>query len=287
MANVYFAQPLLVTLGRDFSISTATLGAVVTLTQIGYGLGLFFLVPLGDMLDRRRLIVAQLLLLAVALTAVGTADYRGAPARGPRRCGAARGGHPDVGGLRRVPRPTRGARTGRRPGDQRCGHRHPARPHRIRPPGRPRRLALRLPLFGGSHLRARPGTPPRCCRPATVARQRPGRTGNCCAPPSRCSRASASFGAGPARPADLRRLQHSVEQRRAAAQRTPALLVPHRNRSVRTGRSRGRPRCHRGRPPERPRASPSEPPASAWPCSPSPGCPWPSPGTRSGRWRSA
>ncbi len=73
VANVYFAQPLLVTLGRDFSIGTATLGAVVTLTQIGYGLGLFLLVPLGDLLDRRRLIVAQLLLLALALTAVGAA----------------------------------------------------------------------------------------------------------------------------------------------------------------------------------------------------------------------
>lgn len=73
VANVYFAQPLLVTLGRDFSIGTATVGAVVTLTQIGYGLGLLFLVPLGDLLDRRRLIVVQLLLLATALTAVGTA----------------------------------------------------------------------------------------------------------------------------------------------------------------------------------------------------------------------
>jgi predicted MFS family arabinose efflux permease len=73
VANVYFAQPLLVTLGHDFSIGTATIGAVVTLTQIGYGLGLFFLVPLGDMLDRRRLVVAQLVLLVAALTAVGTA----------------------------------------------------------------------------------------------------------------------------------------------------------------------------------------------------------------------
>ncbi|MDV3127327.1 MFS transporter [Mycobacterium sp. 21AC1] len=73
VANVYFAQPLLATLGREFSLGTATVGAVVTVTQIGYGVGLFFLVPLGDMLDRRRLIVAQLLLLAMALTAVGTA----------------------------------------------------------------------------------------------------------------------------------------------------------------------------------------------------------------------
>lgn len=75
VANVYFAQPLLATLGREFSIGTATVGAVVTVTQIGYGIGLFFLVPLGDMLDRRRLVVAQLLLLAVALAAVGTAGY--------------------------------------------------------------------------------------------------------------------------------------------------------------------------------------------------------------------
>lgn len=73
VANVYFAQPLLATLGHEFSLGTATVGAVVTVTQIGYGIGLFFLVPLGDMLDRRRLIVAQLLLLAMALTAVGTA----------------------------------------------------------------------------------------------------------------------------------------------------------------------------------------------------------------------
>ncbi|MEV7683121.1 MFS transporter [Streptomyces sp. NPDC088341] len=73
VANVYFAQPLLVTLGHDFAMSPAALGAVVTLTQIGYGLGLFFLVPLGDLVDRRRLISVQLLLLAAALTLVGTA----------------------------------------------------------------------------------------------------------------------------------------------------------------------------------------------------------------------
>ncbi|GAA1294676.1 MFS transporter [Planotetraspora silvatica] len=77
VSNVYFAQPLLVTLGQDFAISAATLGAVVTLTQIGYGLGLFFVVPLGDLVDRRHLIVTQLLVLAAASTVVGTAT--GAP----------------------------------------------------------------------------------------------------------------------------------------------------------------------------------------------------------------
>ncbi|GAA3486931.1 MFS transporter [Streptomyces cremeus] len=73
VANVYFAQPLLVTMGHDLAMSPALVGSVVTLTHVGYGLGLFFLVPLGDVADRRRLIVAQLLLLVVALTAVATA----------------------------------------------------------------------------------------------------------------------------------------------------------------------------------------------------------------------
>ncbi|WP_084517392.1 MFS transporter [Microtetraspora niveoalba] len=73
VANVYFAHPLLVTLGRTFAIGEGAVGAVVTLTQIGYGLGLFLLVPLGDLVDRRRLVVTQSLLLAAALVAVGTA----------------------------------------------------------------------------------------------------------------------------------------------------------------------------------------------------------------------
>lgn len=73
VANVYFSQPLLVTMGHDLAMSPALVGSVVTLTHVGYGLGLFFLVPLGDMADRRRLIVTQLLLLVAALTVVATA----------------------------------------------------------------------------------------------------------------------------------------------------------------------------------------------------------------------
>ncbi|MFJ9179168.1 MFS transporter [Streptomyces sp. NPDC102360] len=72
VANVYFSQPLLVTMGQELAMSPALVGSVVTVTQIGYGLGLFFLVPLGDMTDRRRLIVAQLLLLVLALAVVAT-----------------------------------------------------------------------------------------------------------------------------------------------------------------------------------------------------------------------
>lgn len=73
VANVYFSQPLLVTMGHDLGMSPALVGSVVTLTHVGYGLGLFFLVPLGDVADRRRLIVAQLLLLVVALAVVAAA----------------------------------------------------------------------------------------------------------------------------------------------------------------------------------------------------------------------
>ncbi|MEU8542056.1 MFS transporter [Streptomyces sp. NPDC048717] len=73
VANVYFAQPLLVTMGHDLGLSPALVGGVITLTQIGYGLGLFFLVPLGDMVDRRRLVVGQLLLMVGALAVVVTA----------------------------------------------------------------------------------------------------------------------------------------------------------------------------------------------------------------------
>nr|WP_031058236.1 MFS transporter [Streptomyces ochraceiscleroticus] len=73
VANVYFSQPLLVTMGHDLAMSPALVGSVVTLTHVGYGLGLFFLVPLGDVADRRRLIVAQLLLLVGALAVVAAA----------------------------------------------------------------------------------------------------------------------------------------------------------------------------------------------------------------------
>ncbi|MBN3821206.1 MFS transporter, partial [Paraburkholderia sp. Se-20369] len=57
VANVYFDQPLLDLMARDFGISHAAIGIVITVTQIGYGAGLLFVVPLGDLLDRRRLIV--------------------------------------------------------------------------------------------------------------------------------------------------------------------------------------------------------------------------------------
>jgi predicted MFS family arabinose efflux permease len=73
VANVYFAHPLLDAMAHDFAIAPASVGIVVTVTQIGYALGLFFIVPLGDLFDRRKLIAGQAVLSAVGLIAVGVA----------------------------------------------------------------------------------------------------------------------------------------------------------------------------------------------------------------------
>ncbi|CRY04863.1 MFS transporter [Yersinia enterocolitica] len=67
VANVYFAQPLLDIMAGELNVSPSTIGLVVTLTQAGYALGLIFIVPLGDLWDRRKLIIGQLLLSAAAL----------------------------------------------------------------------------------------------------------------------------------------------------------------------------------------------------------------------------
>ncbi|MCU1748855.1 MFS transporter [Pseudomonas sp. 6D_7.1_Bac1] len=73
VGNVYYAQPLLDAMAQAFDIDPATIGIVVTLTQVGYGLGLLLLVPLGDLLNRRRLIVTQTLLSSIALLMIALA----------------------------------------------------------------------------------------------------------------------------------------------------------------------------------------------------------------------
>ncbi|WP_231745151.1 MULTISPECIES: MFS transporter [Lysinibacillus] len=75
VANIYFAQPLLDQLSNEFTIDHSIIGVVITITQIFYGLGLLLLVPLGDLLNQRRLIIGQMLLSITALVIVGTASY--------------------------------------------------------------------------------------------------------------------------------------------------------------------------------------------------------------------
>lgn len=64
VASNYYAQPLLDTIARNFSLSASTAGFIVTAAQLGYAAGLLFLVPLGDMFERRGLIVSMTLLAA-------------------------------------------------------------------------------------------------------------------------------------------------------------------------------------------------------------------------------
>lgn len=73
VANVYYAQPLLDALAAEFSISQAAVGGVITATQVGCGLALLLLVPLGDRMDRRRLMLLQLGALVLALIGVAIA----------------------------------------------------------------------------------------------------------------------------------------------------------------------------------------------------------------------
>jgi predicted MFS family arabinose efflux permease len=72
-ANLYYAQPLLSTISSSLHASSGTAGLIVTLSQIGYAAGLAFVVPLGDLVARRRLVPVALALTAVALVASAAA----------------------------------------------------------------------------------------------------------------------------------------------------------------------------------------------------------------------
>ncbi|WP_422881148.1 MFS transporter [Pantoea agglomerans] len=73
VANVYSAQPLLESIAASLQVSPGTIGTVVTATQSGYALGLVFLVPLGDCVNRKKLVITQLLLSVVALITAAVA----------------------------------------------------------------------------------------------------------------------------------------------------------------------------------------------------------------------
>ncbi|MDU2941718.1 MAG: MFS transporter [Enterobacteriaceae bacterium] len=67
VASNYYPQPLLDTIARAFSLTPGQAGFIVTVAQLGYAAGLLFLVPLGDMFERRKLIVSMTLLSAIGL----------------------------------------------------------------------------------------------------------------------------------------------------------------------------------------------------------------------------
>ena len=257
VANVYYAHPLLDAIADSFGIAPASVGIVVTVTQIGYGLGLLLLVPLGDVLDRRRLIVTQLLLSVAALAVVGAAWSPALLLLGMAAVGllavvaqvlVAYAAHAGAGGR---------ARADRRRGHQRHRHRHPAGAH-LRRAGRASSeswrsvylasAALTLAL-AAALLRGLPADDRRDC-PARVPRAAP------------LHARAVSQRAGAARPrnardADLRHLQRALGIARARAQRAAAVALARRDRGVRTRRRGRRTGRGAGGPARRPRARPA------------------------------
>lgn len=73
VGNLYWAQPLLAQIANSFMVDTAQGGFLIMATQIGYALGLFFIVPLGDVVHRRKLIFIMMILSVIALIAVSLA----------------------------------------------------------------------------------------------------------------------------------------------------------------------------------------------------------------------
>jgi predicted MFS family arabinose efflux permease len=74
-ANLYYAQPLAGPIGVALGLSPGATGLIVTLTQIGYGIGLLFVVPLGDLLETRRLVLTLIGLAMLALLGAALATH--------------------------------------------------------------------------------------------------------------------------------------------------------------------------------------------------------------------
>jgi predicted MFS family arabinose efflux permease len=67
VGNLYWAQPLLGDIAAELGVGPGTAGLLVTLAQVGYALGVFFVVPLGDTVNRKRLIPAIMICCSVSL----------------------------------------------------------------------------------------------------------------------------------------------------------------------------------------------------------------------------
>jgi len=75
VANLYYAQPLIGPIGHALGLSPQAAGLIVTLIQAGYGLGLLLIVPLGDIIENRRLICTLLAASAVAMAVAALAGH--------------------------------------------------------------------------------------------------------------------------------------------------------------------------------------------------------------------
>lgn len=67
VANLMYCQPLLGQISRSLHVTEPQVGTIPTLTQIGFAVGVLFIAPLGDVLERRRLIMTMLVLVSISL----------------------------------------------------------------------------------------------------------------------------------------------------------------------------------------------------------------------------
>ncbi|UKJ08659.1 MFS transporter [Solitalea lacus] len=67
VANIYYSQPLVVLISREFNVTESNAGQINFYTQLGYALGLFFCTPLGDKIERKKQIIVMTLTSVIAL----------------------------------------------------------------------------------------------------------------------------------------------------------------------------------------------------------------------------
>ena len=72
VANLYYAQPLIASIGMELRISPEIAGSIVSVAQIGYGTGLFFLVPAADLIENKRLVLTLMALTVAGLVGLAT-----------------------------------------------------------------------------------------------------------------------------------------------------------------------------------------------------------------------
>ncbi len=74
VANLYYAQPLIASIAPEIGVSPDLAGSIVSVTQIGYGAGLFLLVPVADLVENRKLVVTMMSLTALGLVGIATSS---------------------------------------------------------------------------------------------------------------------------------------------------------------------------------------------------------------------
>ncbi len=73
VANLYYNQPLLNMIRQDLNVSEFHTNLIAMITQIGYAIGLLFIVPLGDLFQRKKIIIINFSLLILSLLTIAMA----------------------------------------------------------------------------------------------------------------------------------------------------------------------------------------------------------------------